>query len=69
VSGKRHSDPEGEVLLEFQQIGAAVKVTAIDPATQVEVSIVGPASAGEAVLSHNAINKLRYVLKRRDPGK
>jgi hypothetical protein len=65
VSGKRHSDPEGEVLLEFQQVGAAVKVIAVDPVTQVEVSIVGPASASEAVLSRNAIARLRYVLKRR----
>ena len=69
MSGTRHSDPEGEVLLEFQRIGAAVKVTAIDPVTQVEVSIVGPASASQAVLSHNAINKLRYVLKRRGQGR
>ena len=55
-----------EVLLEFQQVGAAVKVTAVDPETQVEVSIQGPASAGEAALRRTAIAKLRYALARRN---
>ena len=54
-----------EVLLEFQQLGPAVKVTAVDPETQVEVSIQGPASAGEATLRRTAIAKLRYALARR----
>ena len=54
-----------EVLLEFHQVGSVVKVTAVDPATQVEVSIQGPATAGEATLRRTAINKLRYVLSRR----
>ncbi len=57
------SDPR-EVLLEFQQVGSAVKVTAVDPVTQVEVSIQGPASAGEAALRRTAIAKLRYALSR-----
>jgi hypothetical protein len=30
--------------LEFQAIGASVKVSAIDPVSLLEVSIVGPAS-------------------------
>lgn len=55
-----------EVLVEFQQIGNAVKVTAVDTATMVEVSIMGPASAGEEVLKRNAINKLSYVLSKKD---
>ncbi|MEX2454743.1 MAG: hypothetical protein WD470_08560 [Rhodospirillaceae bacterium] len=63
MAGKRGS---GEIILEFQQIGNAVKVTAVDSATLVEVSIVGPASAGQKVLKRNAINKLRYVLFKRN---
>ena len=55
-----------EVLLEFQQIGAVVKVSAVDPETLTEVCISGPASAGEAALGQAAIRKLRYVLARRD---
>jgi len=57
-------DPD-EVLLEFRRIGAAVKVTAVDPRTLVEVSIVGPAAAGEPVLTRNAIAKLDRALERR----
>jgi hypothetical protein len=52
-------------LLEFQTIGNAVKVSAIDPETLVEVSIVGPISATEADLSRLAARKLEYVLKKR----
>ena len=54
-----------EVLLEFHQIGSVVKVSAIDPVTLTEVSISGPASAGEQALRQAAIKKLRYVLARR----
>lgn len=54
-----------EVIFEFVQHGTSVKVTAMDPDTLVEVSIVGPASAGEAVLRQNALNKLKYILARR----
>ena len=56
---------EREVLLEFRRLGGLVKVTALDPVTQVEVSIQGPASAGEAELRRTAIAKLDYVLARR----
>ncbi len=54
-----------EVLVEFQQIGNAVKVTAVDPETLVEVSIMGPASVGEQILKHNVINKLNYVISKK----
>jgi hypothetical protein len=65
VSGHGGQDEPAEILLEFHQIGNAVKVTAIDPETLVEVSIVGDAAAGETVLKRAAIRKLRYVLERR----
>lgn len=55
-----------EVLIEFQQIGNAVKVTAMDTKTMVEVSIMGPTSAGEETLKRNAINKLNYVLSKKN---
>ena len=53
-----------EVLLEFRRVGNVVKVTALDPVTQIEVSIQGPASAGDAELRRTAIAKLNYVLGR-----
>ena len=58
-----------EVLVEFQQIGNAVKVTAMDTKSMVEVSIMGPATAGEEILKRNVINKLNYVLSKKDKQK
>jgi hypothetical protein len=55
-----------EVLVEFQQIGNAVKVTAMDTKSMVEVSIMGPATAGEGILKRNFINNLNYVLSKKD---
>ena len=57
-----------EVLFEFRRMGASVKVSAIDPGTGREVSIVGPVSAGEQALADQAAKKLAYVLQR-DLGK
>jgi len=54
-SGKR------EILFEFVTLGTSVKVTAIDAATGVEASIVGPASSPRAALESAALQKLRYV--------
>ena len=54
-----------EVILEFHAIGNAVKVTAIDPETMIEVSIMGPPSAGEEALKRAALRKLEYVLAKR----
>jgi len=54
-----------EVILEFQRLGNAVKVTATDPDTLVEVSITGPARATEAELKRAALDKLDYVLRKR----
>ncbi len=57
-----------EVLLEFQRIGTAVKVTATDPDTLVEVTIQGPVHAGQESLARVAVAKLGYVLERRRAG-
>jgi len=58
-----------DVIFEFQQHGNSVKVTAIDVDSLVEVSIVGPAGAGQAALKAVALNKLKYVLAKRGEGK
>ena len=57
-----------EVIIEFHRIGNSVKVTAVDPVSQVEVSIVGPPGAGEETLKRTAVRKLEYVLKKRMGG-
>jgi hypothetical protein len=52
----------GEVYFEFTAIGRTVKVTAIDAATGVEVSVVAPASAARADLQRLALQKLKIRL-------
>ncbi len=52
-------------LLEFQTVGNAVKVCAIDTRTGLEVSIVGPANQGQELLSRTAVRKLEYMLRKR----
>lgn len=54
-----------EIILEYQRVGAVVKVSAVDPESLVEVVIQGPAAWGEAALRRTALSKLRYVLARR----
>jgi hypothetical protein len=58
-------DREAEVIVEFRRVGNAIKVSAVDPRTLIEVSIVGAPGAGEEFLKRLAIRKLEYVLKRR----
>ena len=51
-------------IIEFTQIGASVKVTAIDPKTMTEVSIVGGAQYSQEFLTRQAVKKLEYVLSK-----
>jgi len=55
----------GPVYVEFVVMGNTVKATAIDPVSGVEASIVGPASAPQAMLAEQARRKLEYVLKKK----
>ena len=54
-----------EVFLEFIPMGAIVKVTAMDTQTMTEISIQGPRTASEEALKHNALKRLKYVLKKK----
>jgi hypothetical protein len=54
----------GEVYFEFTQIGSAVKVAAIDAATGVEVTVIGPAAASPGELQQLALAKLKARLAR-----
>ncbi|MCC6598920.1 MAG: hypothetical protein IT559_09045 [Alphaproteobacteria bacterium] len=53
-----------EVILEFFPVGALVKVTAMDTASLTEISVQGPANAGQEILKRNALLRLEYVLKK-----
>jgi hypothetical protein len=54
--------PEREVYFEFTPIGRTVKVSAIDAATGIEVSVVAPAGAARADLQRLALRKLEARL-------
>ncbi len=54
----------GDVIIEFHQVGAFVKVSAVDTVTYTEVSIVGDPTRSEDALKRAAIRKLEYVLER-----
>jgi hypothetical protein len=53
-----------EVYFEFTVVGNAVKVTAIDSLTGIEISTMGPSSASQADLQQLALRKLQMRLKR-----
>ena len=55
---------EREVYFEFVAVGNAVKCTAIDSLTAIEVSVMGPVTASQADLQQLALQKLRARLKR-----
>jgi len=63
------TDAEGYII-EFHRVGNAVKVTAMDPATLTEVTIVGAPSVGDTELTRLVVRKLEYMLAKRgtNPG-
>ncbi len=52
----------GEVLFEFKQLGAQMRVAAIDPATSIEVVIIAPLTATQVQMQNLALAKLRRRL-------
>jgi hypothetical protein len=57
-------DEEGYII-EFHRVGNAVKVTAMDPVTLTEVSMVGAVGVGDTELTRLVVRKLEYVLAKR----
>jgi hypothetical protein len=70
LAGWRESVPEqkraAEAIIEFRRIGNAVKVSAVDTVSHLEVSIVAPASSSERAMTDTVMRKLQYVLARRN---
>ena len=60
---------ERSVIIEFLPSGSYVKVSAFDPVTLTEVSIVGNPASGEAILRQTVMRKLKYVLEKNAPRK
>jgi hypothetical protein len=55
-------DNSWEVLFEFRQVGMTVRVAAIDAASGLEVTVMGPATASRSDLQRLALNKLKARL-------
>lgn len=54
-----------EVLFEFRRVGNSVRVAAIDPVGNIEVTIVAPVGCGERELRRVALQKLAHVRSKR----
>ena len=54
-------------IIEFKQVGALIKVSAIDPATITEISIVLPAgkNLSRDDMKKLAVKRLEFVLKKK----
>ena len=61
---KKQSD-DGYII-EYIELGGSMKVTAFDPRSLREVSIIAPPSTSRAELARLAIRKLHYVEKNKD---
>jgi hypothetical protein len=56
---------KGEIFLEVVIQGAFAKATAIDSATGLEASVVGPANASRVALGDAAKRKLEYLIRKK----
>lgn len=54
----------GQAIIEYVQVGAIVRVTAIDPITGTEAVFQAPVNTPRSSLEQMALNKLRYVLSK-----
>tara|TARA_B100000315_G_C14567961_1_gene583940 strand:- start:1851 stop:2102 length:252 start_codon:yes stop_codon:yes gene_type:complete len=65
MAHRTHNIPDiGEVLFEFITHGNYVKVVAVDPVTNTEITLVGDRRARRSTLENAAIQKLKYVIRK-----
>lgn len=57
-------DEQEGYIVEYVTMGDSVKVTAVDPVSMREVSVIGPKKATRRQLAELAVRKLQYVLDR-----
>jgi predicted metal-dependent hydrolase len=55
-----------EILFEYMRQGTSVKVTAIEPETGTEAVVIVPASLSEKEMQAKAMQKLLYILKKKE---
>lgn len=58
-------DLDGQILFEIVAMGNAVKVSAVDPVTNTEVSVIGSPRMSPFTLKTNAMRKLMRALRMR----
>jgi len=54
-----------EVLFEIRKVGKTLRVVAIDPITQTEVTMIAPAKASKNDIQRVAARKLAYVISKK----
>ena len=59
------TDDRGSYFVEYFQVGQHLKVSAVDPVTLTEVSVVGTTRMSRDALSKLAVRKLEYVMEKR----
>ena len=59
------SAPDHRILFEIVRVGAYLKVSAVDPQTLIEVSVIGPAKAASLeTMKRVAVRKLKRAIAR-----
>lgn len=53
-----------DAIIEFIPVGSVMRVTAMDPETLTEVTIVGPLTHSQELLRRTVLAKLAYVMNR-----
>ena len=54
-----------EILFEYIRQGNYVKVTAIEPETKIEASVVVPTNLSQEQMNLQALQKLNYILRKK----
>lgn len=54
-----------EILFEFRRVGRNVRVAAIDPVTNTEVTVIGAINSNREALRRMAAQKLAYVVAKK----
>lgn len=54
-----------QIIIEMVSVGNALKVSAMDPASLTEVSIVGDPRATRDTLERTVVRKLEYVMRKK----
>ncbi len=60
------SDGNDRYIIEYTIIGGSMKVTAFDPATLTEASIIAAPNTAREEAAKLAVRKLHYVLRNKD---